>query len=366
MRPTGPVPWTWRRSTPASNARRRTAGEAIGFSPGGRGGPNDAARGGGRGAGAGGGVGRGSGAGSGCRGAGLAGVFGSRPSAAGSRSEASVPAAALCAASTASLAAMPGSGADTAPSPPVSRRNSSAPTARTWPDSAPSAVTTPSAGEGISTVALSVITAATSWSSRTTSPTFTCHSTTSASATPSPISGSLTLRAAISRLHDGLQRPPDPSGAREVFPFLRVRVGRVPAGNPDDRRFEMVEAGLLDESRELRPEAGGQRRLMRDDAAAGLPDGRFDRFRVERQERAKIDDLRVDPRFGCSRHRDVNDGAVGENCDRLSLAPHRCLAQRHHVVAVRHLALRVFAPGGHRAVVVTVEWAVVDPFRLKE
>src|SRR5260370_18659273 len=42
IRPTGPVPRTWRRSTPASRARRRTAGEAIGFSPGGRGGPSGA------------------------------------------------------------------------------------------------------------------------------------------------------------------------------------------------------------------------------------------------------------------------------------------------------------------------------------
>jgi hypothetical protein len=33
IRPAGPLPGTWRRSTPASRARRRTAGEAIGFSP---------------------------------------------------------------------------------------------------------------------------------------------------------------------------------------------------------------------------------------------------------------------------------------------------------------------------------------------
>ena len=39
MRPAGPVPCTKRRSTPASRARRRTAGEASGFSPVGRGAP---------------------------------------------------------------------------------------------------------------------------------------------------------------------------------------------------------------------------------------------------------------------------------------------------------------------------------------
>ena len=39
MRPAGPEPRTNRRSTPASRAFRRTAGEASGFSPGGRGAP---------------------------------------------------------------------------------------------------------------------------------------------------------------------------------------------------------------------------------------------------------------------------------------------------------------------------------------
>ena len=39
MRPAGPVPATWRRSMPASRARSRTAGEASGFSPAGRGAP---------------------------------------------------------------------------------------------------------------------------------------------------------------------------------------------------------------------------------------------------------------------------------------------------------------------------------------
>ena len=37
MRPAGPLPRTWRRSTPASRARRRTAGEAIGLAIAGRG-----------------------------------------------------------------------------------------------------------------------------------------------------------------------------------------------------------------------------------------------------------------------------------------------------------------------------------------
>ena len=52
-------------------------------------------------------------------------------------------------------------------------------------------VTLPSTGEGISTVALSVITDKMGSSSLTESPTATIHSTTSPSTTPSPISGNL-------------------------------------------------------------------------------------------------------------------------------------------------------------------------------
>ena len=39
MRPAGPLPATWRRSTPASRARSRTAGDASGLSPSARGAP---------------------------------------------------------------------------------------------------------------------------------------------------------------------------------------------------------------------------------------------------------------------------------------------------------------------------------------
>ncbi len=51
--------------------------------------------------------------------------------------------------------------------------------------------TVPATGDGISTVALSVITSASVWSSTTVSPSFTCQATSSTSAMPSPMSGSL-------------------------------------------------------------------------------------------------------------------------------------------------------------------------------
>ena len=51
----------------------------------------------------------------------------------------------------------------------------------------------PRPGDSISTVALSVIMSASCWSSSTLSPTLTCQATISASAMPSPMSGSLNL-----------------------------------------------------------------------------------------------------------------------------------------------------------------------------
>ena len=66
------------------------------------------------------------------------------------------------------------------------------------------------------------------------------------------------------------QRAADAAGPGEIVPFLRMRIGRVPAGDARDRRFEMVEAVLLHQRRQFGAEAGGQRRLVHDHAAAGL------------------------------------------------------------------------------------------------
>jgi hypothetical protein len=79
------------------------------------------------------------------------------------------------------------------PAPSTSRRISSEPTAISWPTSPPSATTVPATGDGISTVALSVITSASGWSSFTTSPGFTLQATSSTSAMPSPMSGIFTM-----------------------------------------------------------------------------------------------------------------------------------------------------------------------------
>ena len=140
-------------------------------------------------------------------------------------------------------------------SPGTFRRTRSDPTGTLSPISAPSQMISPSTGEGISTVALSVITAARVVSARTRSPTLTCHSTSSASAMPSPTSGSLITCSATSRRHGLEQRTADAARIGEVIPLLRMRIRRVPAGDTHDGRLEMVEAGLLHQRRQLRAEA---------------------------------------------------------------------------------------------------------------
>src|SRR3954463_563963 len=113
----------------------------------------------------------------------------------------------------------------------------------------------PLTGDSISTVALSVIMSAICWSSSMRSPTATCHATISASEMPSPISGSLNVKRAMSVLHHFFQRFADPNRAGEIGPFQAVRIGRVEAGHAFDRRFEMVEAAFLDDRGEFGAEA---------------------------------------------------------------------------------------------------------------
>src|SRR5512141_585429 len=241
MRPPGPVPGTNCNSMPSSHARRRTAGEAIGFSPGARQvGDSVVAGGGATGCDDGGAAAGGGGVGLGCGvgdGAGFA--------------------------ATGALAAA-------VPPPSTSMRISSAPTAITSPMLPPREMTLPFTGEGISTVALSVITSATAWSSSTVSPGFTCQPTSSTSAIPSPMSGILITWMPMSGLHRSLERLADPLGAGEVGPLLRVRVRRVPSGDAFDRGFQVIEAVLLHQRGQFRAEPAGPGGLVHDHAAARL------------------------------------------------------------------------------------------------
>ena len=86
---------------------------------------------------------------------------------------------------------------DVFPSPSTSNSIQTTPTGRMSPASPTTLLTVPSTGDGISTVALSVITDKIGSSSLILSPTATIHSTTSPSTTPSPMSGILNAKIPI-------------------------------------------------------------------------------------------------------------------------------------------------------------------------
>ena len=162
MRPAGPVPETVARSSPASAARRREAGEAmtrpalcvpVPF------------------------PGAGGGFGAGGRGTACSLALSLRR------------AAALRVRARARVRA--GASPDAAEVASVSNTTSSEPTATMSPGSPLMEMTRPVTGAGISTAAFSVMTSHMTWSSWTRSPGFTCQATTSAETVPSPRSGIL-------------------------------------------------------------------------------------------------------------------------------------------------------------------------------
>src|SRR3954452_20916552 len=155
-------------------------------------------------------------------------------------------------------------------SPPVSMVMIGVPTSTVVPASWSSSVTVPAYGEGSSTAALAVSTSHSGWLIVTVSPTAASHCRISPSGRPSPTSGSLNWRSAMTsephRAVDGVEHPVE---VGEVLLLqLRRRVGRVVAPDPQHRRLERVEAGLGDPGGDLGAEAEGQRGLVDDDAAA--------------------------------------------------------------------------------------------------
>ena len=173
MRPAVPVPITYCRSMPRSQAWLRTAGDAIGLSPTARvilSLPLAAAR-----------------AGAGL-GAGAGGALTGATAGTGAGAAAALGAATGAGACAGAAATAP---SFTLPAPSTSMRISSEPTAITSPTLPPSDSTLPCTGDGISTVALSVMTSARFMSSTTVSPTWTFQATSSTSAMPSPMSGIL-------------------------------------------------------------------------------------------------------------------------------------------------------------------------------
>src|SRR3546814_11206010 len=88
-----------------------------------------------------------------------------------------------------------------------------------------------------------------------------------------------------------------------------------------------LEAALLHQRGQLRAEAAGARRLVNDDAAAGLHHRGFYRLDVERQQSPEINHLRVDAEVVHHPKHDMPHGAIGEDVDVPTLAAGVGLAQ---------------------------------------
>src|SRR5687768_771225 len=164
-----------------------------------------------------------------------------------------------------------------------------------------SRLTVPENGDGTSTTAFAVSIDTSGSSSFTTSPTFTSHSTISASGSPSPRSGSrksfFSLMSGPSSAVRGraLRGGDDLVDARQVFHLEpEQRDVRVVAGDALDRRDEVVHRLLGQPRGDLGAETGGLRGLVHDHAAAGLRDRLADRVEVERLQRRDVDDLGAD------------------------------------------------------------------------
>src|SRR5438067_1799363 len=230
-------------------------------------------------------------------------------------------------------AAEAGATCASAPAPPsTSSTTSVAWTLATSPSFPTVSTTFPRRGLGMTTVALSVMTSRSGWSSAIWSPGLTSHFTISPSTTPSPMSGSLNShRAMRSSGACGLLPPKagralwppiaqlvepllDAWGQRQVIVLERVGEGGVPAGDAQDGRLEMIEAALLHERGDLRAETARARPLVHDGAASRLPHALRDGFQIEGPQGAQIDELGVElGRLRAGGFRLVQHGAVGED-----------------------------------------------------
>src|ERR1700690_2122464 len=160
---------------------------------------------------------------------------------------------------------------------------SGCPTATMLPGVACRAATVPANGTGTSTAALAVSTSTTGWSIVTWSPTATCQAMTSASARPSPRSGSRKSGMGTVRAQPALvgfviplqarDRVEDAIGARQGVAFEHgCRVGDVETGHAQDGRLQVVETAFGEPGGDLGPVAAESGGLVNDDRTAGTPD----------------------------------------------------------------------------------------------
>ncbi len=93
---------------------------------------------------------------------------------------------------------------------------------------------------------------------------------------------------------------------------------------------------------------------------------RGERVDVERHDRAQVDHFGIEAQRLGGRDADVHHRAVGDDGDGSALARDGCLADRHLVVTLGHVALRVVAPADRGPVRVAVERPVVEALGLEE
>src|SRR6266849_2979273 len=200
---------------------------------------------------------------------------------------------------------------------------------------------TPSDSDSRSNVALSDSTSAITSPFLTTSPLFFFHSTT----VPSSI-----VSESLGMLISAIERLPTHDLARQLLYVLAGRDGRLlerqavrhrnlRAAQPADRGVQVVEAALLHAGGKLGGHAVHRPTFLDHEAPARPADRLDDRRPVDRADRAKVDHLGVDVLL-----LELLSGLVGEHGhprhaddrDVRASAPHRGLADRRRVVAVRN------------------------------
>src|SRR3990172_1544095 len=237
-----------------------------------------------------------------------------------------------------------------------------APTGTVWPGSRNTPRSTPSAGASISMFTLSVSISATGSPRLTGSPTRFSHCASLPSVMSKPILGIVSsvaidysvLRVAYSVTGYGtrntfsryrrLHRRDDVLLPRQGFlldvPGVRQR--HFFRADAPHRRVQPVEAFFADARGDLGLHTERAPFLGHDDGAIRLAHRLEDGLQIERAQRAQIDDLCIDSFLG--QHvrrakRRLEHAPVGHDRHVLAGALNVALAERHDVVAVRHLAL---------------------------
>src|SRR5262249_14007697 len=232
-------------------------------------------------------------------------------------------------------------GGSTATVSPASPLTASVWPTGTSPDSTAIFSSTPLASASTSCVALSVSTSKSGSPFSTRSPSDFSHLTIVPASIPCPRRGSFTSL---------LTRHPPPHRREHVVPrrddellhLRRERERRKLRPDALDRRVEPVERLLLQHGHDLGAEAHPRHGLVGDDGAVRLLHRLHERLRIERLQRARVDDLDRDPvrlRRLRGLQRAVHERPRRDHGHVGALAYDACLAERNRLELLRRLLL---------------------------